>query len=64
MLVLPACMRRVPGQPALPPCRPHSSCHTQVPLGSVRVSLGYMSTWEDCHALVQFIAAKYSDRNE
>eukprot|EP00798_Chlamydomonas_sp_ICE-L_P024132 gene24132-9714_t len=31
----------------------------QVPLGSVRVSLGYMSTFEDCWALVDFIQKNY-----
>lgn len=35
----------------------------EVPLGSVRVSLGYMSTWEDAHALVQFVASNYRDRS-
>lgn len=35
----------------------------EVPLGSVRASLGYMSTWEDCYALVQFIESNYKDRS-
>lgn len=30
---------------------------TQVPLGSVRVSLGWASTFEDAYALVQFLRA-------
>ncbi|GMH33807.1 hypothetical protein BSKO_01641 [Bryopsis sp. KO-2023] len=34
----------------------------QVPLGSIRVSLGYMSTFEDCAALVEFIEKNYRDR--
>jgi selenocysteine lyase/cysteine desulfurase len=34
----------------------------QVPLGSVRVSLGYMSTFEDCYALARFIEDTYKDR--
>eukprot|EP00983_Pelagomonas_calceolata_P049341 1141470-Pelagomonas_calceolata.AAC.6 len=33
-----------------------------VPLGSVRVSLGYMSTFEDSYALVDFIRTNYFDR--
>jgi len=33
-----------------------------VPLGSVRVSLGYMSTFEDCLAFVQFLEAKCKDQ--
>jgi selenocysteine lyase/cysteine desulfurase len=36
----------------------------EVPLGSVRASLGYMSTWEDCYALVQFIESNYKDRSQ
>jgi hypothetical protein len=32
-----------------------------VPLGSVRASLGYLSTWEDCWALVEFIRTRYTD---
>jgi len=36
----------------------------QVPLGSVRVSLGHMSTFEDCWCLVDFISHKYRDRME
>jgi selenocysteine lyase/cysteine desulfurase len=35
----------------------------EVPLGSVRASLGYMSTWEDCHALAAFIEGHYKDRS-
>ena len=35
-----------------------------IPLGSVRVSLGYMSRFEDCYALVQFIRSKYINRKE
>ncbi|KAI8471501.1 MAG: pyridoxal phosphate-dependent transferase [Monoraphidium minutum] len=35
-----------------------------VPLGSVRASLGYLSTWEDCHALVSFIEKHYKDKSE
>jgi molybdenum cofactor sulfurtransferase len=33
-----------------------------IPLGSVRVSLGYMSRFEDCYALARFIESKYRDR--
>lgn len=33
-----------------------------VPLGSVRASLGWFSTWEDCYALVDFIKSRYTDR--
>lgn len=36
----------------------------EVPLGSVRASLGYMSTWENCYALVQFIESNYKDRSQ
>jgi hypothetical protein len=32
------------------------------PLGSVRVSLGYMSTWEDVDAFVGFMEAVFKDR--
>jgi len=34
-----------------------------VPLGSIRVSLGYMSTFEDSYALVDFIRNTYCDRH-
>jgi selenocysteine lyase/cysteine desulfurase len=33
-----------------------------VPLGSVRASLGWFSTFEDCHALVRFIDERYKDK--
>lgn len=33
-----------------------------VPLGSVRASLGWFSTWEDCYALVKFIEGRYKDK--
>lgn len=33
-----------------------------VPLGSVRVSLGWMSTFEDVYSLVDFVAKRYKDR--
>lgn len=33
-----------------------------VPLGSVRASLGHMSTFEDCYCLVDFIGRMYTDR--
>jgi hypothetical protein len=36
----------------------------EVPLGSIRASLGYMSTWEDAYALAQFIADNYKDRSQ
>jgi hypothetical protein len=36
----------------------------QVPLGSVRASLGYMSTFEDAYALVQFVEGRYKDRQQ
>lgn len=32
-----------------------------VPLGSVRASLGWFSTWEDCYELVRFIEVRYKD---
>jgi hypothetical protein len=32
------------------------------PLGTIRVSLGYMSTFEDAEALVNFIRTEYVDR--
>jgi hypothetical protein len=32
------------------------------PLGTIRVSMGYMSTFEDAEALVNFIRSKYVDR--
>jgi molybdenum cofactor sulfurtransferase len=32
------------------------------PLGSVRVSLGYMSTWEDVDAFVGFLETAFKDR--
>jgi selenocysteine lyase/cysteine desulfurase len=35
-----------------------------VPLGSVRASLGYFSTFEDCYALVKFIETNYKDKAE
>jgi hypothetical protein len=35
-----------------------------VPLGSVRASLGYFSTFEDCYALVKFIETRYKDAAE
>lgn len=35
---------------------------SKVPLGSVRASLGWMSTFEDCYALVEFIQRRYRDR--
>jgi hypothetical protein len=35
-----------------------------VPLGSVRASLGYMSTFEDCYALIKFVEGKYKDRQQ
>lgn len=35
-----------------------------VPLGSVRASLGYFSTWEDCYALVRFIEQRYKDQED
>ena len=31
------------------------------PLGSVRMSLGWMSTFEDVHAFAQFMAGAYVD---
>lgn len=33
------------------------------PLGTIRVSLGYMSTFEDAEALVNFVRTKYMDRH-
>lgn len=36
----------------------------KVPLGSIRVSLGYMSTFEDCADLVRFIESEYKDKME
>jgi len=33
----------------------------KIPLGSVRVSLGYMSTFEDCFTFAQFLEAKCKD---
>jgi selenocysteine lyase/cysteine desulfurase len=46
------------------PCLQVASQWVEVPLGSVRASLGYMSTWEDCYALVQFIESNYKDRSQ
>eukprot|EP01023_Acetabularia_acetabulum_P007645 TRINITY_DN13364_c0_g2_i1.p1 TRINITY_DN13364_c0_g2~~TRINITY_DN13364_c0_g2_i1.p1 ORF type:complete len:803 (-),score=148.34 TRINITY_DN13364_c0_g2_i1:249-2657(-) len=34
----------------------------KVPLGSVRVSLGYMSTFEDCETFARFVETNYKDR--
>jgi hypothetical protein len=34
---------------------------TKLPLGSIRVSLGMMSRWEDAYALVNFIRDNYTD---
>eukprot|EP00192_Tetraselmis_astigmatica_P006998 CAMPEP_0117665662 /NCGR_PEP_ID=MMETSP0804-20121206/9940_1 /TAXON_ID=1074897 /ORGANISM="Tetraselmis astigmatica, Strain CCMP880" /LENGTH=786 /DNA_ID=CAMNT_0005473111 /DNA_START=68 /DNA_END=2428 /DNA_ORIENTATION=- len=34
----------------------------KVPLGSIRVSLGYMSTFEDVYALVTWLEERYKDR--
>lgn len=50
--ICPACVLQVASQ------------WVEVPLGSVRASLGYMSTWEDCYALVQFIESNYRDRSQ
>jgi molybdenum cofactor sulfurtransferase len=36
----------------------------QVPLGSVRASLGYMSTFTDVYALARFVELRYKDRVE
>jgi len=36
----------------------------QVPLGSVRASLGYMSTFDDVYALSRFLALRFKDRAE
>lgn len=36
----------------------------QKPLGTIRVSLGYMSTFEDVHALVTWMQRIYKDRTE
>jgi selenocysteine lyase/cysteine desulfurase len=33
----------------------------QLPTGSVRVSLGYLSTFEDMHALLQFLHGTFRD---
>lgn len=35
----------------------------KVPLGSIRISLGYMSTFEDCYELSEFIEKHYRDRS-
>lgn len=34
----------------------------KLPLGSLRASIGYMSRFEDVHALVEFIRRNYTDR--
>lgn len=34
----------------------------KLPLGSLRASIGYMSRFEDVHALVDFIRRHYTDR--
>ncbi|GAB4818580.1 hypothetical protein N2152v2_005626 [Parachlorella kessleri] len=39
----------------------HRNKLTKLPLGSLRVSLGMMSRWEDAHALVGFIKGRYTD---
>eukprot|EP01026_Neomeris_dumetosa_P051267 TRINITY_DN4507_c0_g1_i3.p1 TRINITY_DN4507_c0_g1~~TRINITY_DN4507_c0_g1_i3.p1 ORF type:complete len:788 (-),score=106.11 TRINITY_DN4507_c0_g1_i3:276-2639(-) len=36
----------------------------KVPLGSIRVSLGYMSTFQDCEAFARFVEQTYKDRME
>lgn len=36
----------------------------EVPLGSVRASLGYMSTFEDVYALAEWVERVYKDRAE
>jgi selenocysteine lyase/cysteine desulfurase len=36
----------------------------EVPLGSVRVSLGWWSTFDDVYALADFIERTYKDRHE
>lgn len=41
-----------------------ASMWVEVPLGSVRASLGYMSTFEDCYALSRFVEQHYKDRTE
>lgn len=47
-----------PGHSALS-CATPSSQLVQVPLGSVRASLGYLSTFEDVDALAVFLASSY-----
>jgi len=35
----------------------------QLPVGSVRVSLGYLSTFEDVYAFVRFLRKNYQTRS-
>lgn len=34
---------------------------TELPIGSIRASLGYLSTFEDCYALVHFLETTFKD---
>lgn len=55
-------------------CSTHPILHTfhpqvalqwvDVPLGSVRISLGYMSTFEDVWAFSDFVEKRYKDRQQ
>lgn len=33
-----------------------------IPIGSIRASLGYLSTFEDCYALVKFLEGTFMDQ--
>lgn len=43
---------------------PGSMRQVQLPVGSVRVSLGYLSTFEDVYAFVQFLSRNYRVKSE
>lgn len=50
------------GAPAAQPAEaPAVLVPVQIPTGSVRVSLGYLSTFEDVYAFVQFVRHTFAD---
>ena len=51
------------GNGAGPKPTPPGMKWVKLPLGSARVSLGYMSTFRDVEKFVQFVEKKYKDRS-
>jgi selenocysteine lyase/cysteine desulfurase len=33
----------------------------ELPIGTIRASLGYLSTFEDCYALIDFLESTFKD---